>query len=244
MIHRTSLDTFGRYLGAQSLPAPERSRAPKPAITISRETGSGALSVASLIAEKLNVDCQGDPPCPWTVFDRNLVAKILEDHKLSAATEAFMPEDTRFSLTDAFESLLGLHPGSWNLREYAKRTVQKLASGGNVILVGRGSAIVTANLSNVLHVRLVAPLDFRVRHYAEFRSISAAKATQEIREMDEARRRYLHSYFNADADDPLHYHLTLNTGRTGFQQTAQIICSAVNGLLTHHHPPAHSLHSG
>ena len=244
MLHTTSLHSFGRYLGAQSTPAAERSRIQKPAIAITRQTGSGALTVAALIAEKLNVDFQGDPPCPWTVFDRNLVSKILEDHKLSAATEAFMPEDTRFSLTDAFESLLGLHPGSWNLREYAKKTVRKLASGGNVILVGRGSVIVTANMPQVLHVRLVAPLDFRVRHYAKISNISATKATQDIREMDDARNRYLHSYFNADVDDPLHYHLIVNTGKTGFQEAAQIITSALKGLLSDHNPQVHPVHTG
>ena len=61
---QNSTDILLRYLSAQSLPTLERRPIPKPAITISRQTGAGALTVANLVAEKLDVTCQGDPPCP------------------------------------------------------------------------------------------------------------------------------------------------------------------------------------
>jgi hypothetical protein len=78
-----SLDIFTRYLSAQALPTLKAPSLPKPAITISRQTGAGAVTVAHLVAEQLDIDCQGEPPCPWAVFDRNLASKILEDHNLS-----------------------------------------------------------------------------------------------------------------------------------------------------------------
>jgi cytidylate kinase len=231
-MRRNSLDVFRRYLSAQALPAVESPRIPKPAITISRQTGAGAVTVANLVAEKLDVECQGNPRCPWAVFDRNLAAKILEDHNLSKEIEQFMQEDTKFPLTDALEALLGLHPLTWTLKEYAKDTIRKLAANGNVILVGRGAAVATAIFPRILHVRLLAPFNFRVRHFAEFHQTSAEKATRLVRETDEARRRYVQSYFGADVDDPLHYHLIINTERNNFPETAQIISSTlVNRML-------------
>jgi cytidylate kinase len=223
---RNSLDVFARYLSAQA-PLQKAPSIPKPAITISRQSGAGALTVANLVAEQLDKECPGEPPCPWTVFDRNLATKILDDHSLSAKVERFMPEDTRFPLTDVLESLLGLHPINWTLKEYAKETIQKLATRGNVILVGRGATIVTAALPRVLHVRLVAPFDFRVKHFAKFYEIPVAKAPHLVREKDEARRRYVQSYFNADINDIVHYHLVINTARTGFEGAAQIISNAL-----------------
>ena len=68
-----------------------------------------------------------------------MITKVLEDHHLSKQIEEFLPEDARFPLTEAFEFLLGLHPPSGMLREYAKETVRKLATAGNVILMGRGA---------------------------------------------------------------------------------------------------------
>ena len=183
--------------------------------------------MAKLVAKQLDLDCQGDPPCPWTVFDRDLAAQIVADHHLSKQVEEFMPEDRRFPLTDALESLLGLHPSSWTLREHAKETIRKLATKGNVILVGRGGAIITALFPRVLHVRLVAPFQLRVRNCAEFNHIGTEKAARLVRETDQARLRYVQEYFGANADDPLHYHLVINTGRNSFQDAAQIISNAL-----------------
>jgi cytidylate kinase len=230
-MRRNSLDVFARYLSAQGAPQKAPS-IPKPAITISRQTGAGAVTVAYLIAEQLDKECPGEPPCPWAVFDRNLASEILKDHNLSAKIERFMPEDTKFPLTDALEALLGLHPINWTLKEYAKETIRKLVRKGNVIVVGRGGAIVTASLPRILHVRLVAPFDFRVQHFAEFYRVTNEEASDLVQERDEARRRYVQSYFNADVNDLSHYHLVINTQRNGFEGAAQIVSNAlVNRIM-------------
>jgi len=242
-MRRNSLDVFARYLGAQGLPAPMVPSVPKPAITISRQTGAGAMTVAGLVAEQLDKECPGEPPRPWAVFDRNLAAKILEDHSLSARVEKFMPEDTRFSLTDALETLLGLHPVTWTLKEYAKETIRRLATKGNVIVVGRGAAIVTASLPRILHVRLVAPFDFRVQHFAEFYQTTAEKAIHLVRERDAGRRRYVKSYFNADVNDPSHYHLVINTERNGFKGAAQIISNTLVNRIMRRAPKKEFIYS-
>mgnify|MGYP001411061769 CR=1 FL=1 len=51
------------------------------AVTISRQCGSGALVVAGKLAERLQPHSPKGAP-PWTVFDRNLMEKVLEDHHL------------------------------------------------------------------------------------------------------------------------------------------------------------------
>ena len=228
---RNSLDVFVRYLGAQVTP-PKAPSIPKPAITISRQTGAGAVTVANMVAEQLDKECPGEPRCPWAIFDRNLASEILKDHDLSAKIERFMPEDTKFPLTDALEALLGLHPINWTLREYAKETIRKLVMKGNVIVVGRGAAIVTASLPRILHVRLVAPYDFRVKHFATFYRVTHQKATHLVRERDEARRRYVQDYFNADVNDLAHYDLVINTQRNGFEGAAGIISNTLINRMT------------
>jgi cytidylate kinase len=222
---------FRKYFTKMSDPATRRSKIPRPAVTISRESGSGALTVANLVAQQLERDCPGDPPCSWAVFDRNLVSKILEDHSLSKRMEEFMPEDTRFPLSEAFEYLLGLHPPGWTLREYAQETIQKLAINGNVILVGRAGAIITGKLPYVLRVRLVAPLEFRAKNYARSQGISEKEAVRAIRANDEASYRYVRLYFLTNVSDPLHYDLIVNTGSNGFERAAHIICAGVQDLV-------------
>jgi len=226
-MRRSSVDIFRSYLRAQIIEEREEFRLPRPAVTISREMGTGAATIANAVAQQLDRDCPDQGGCPWAVFDRNLVKKILEDHQLSATMEKFMPEDIPFPLSDALESLLGLHPSSWNLREYADKTIRRLAVSGNVILVGRGAAIITSQLPYVLHVRLVAPFNRRVQNCAESYNISAKEAARRVRESDEARHRYVQTYFGVNVADPVHYDLVINTGRTGDELAAKIIAATV-----------------
>jgi cytidylate kinase len=101
--------------------------------------------------------------------------------------------------------------------QQATTTIQRIATRGNVILVGHGSAVI------VLKVRLVAPFRHRVRHFASCPGIDEEKAAHLVRASDAARSRYVHQYFAANVEDPVHYALTINTSRTSFQQAAEII---------------------
>jgi hypothetical protein len=161
------------------------------------------------------------------VFDRNLAQRILEDHQLSTRMEQYIPEDAKLPLTDALESALGLHPSFWQLRQHTVETIRRLALQGNVILVGRGSSAITAQLPHVVHVRLVAPLPDRVRNFAEYHQIPQDKAARLVRETDERRRRYVRTYFDTDTEDPTNFELTINTGRTGFEQAARMIVNVL-----------------
>jgi len=131
-----------------------------------------------------------------------------------------------FPLSDAFETLLGLHTSSWRMMEHAAATVRKLALKGNVIFVGRASAVMTANLPHVLHVRLVAPFPQRVQHFEVYYHIDERDAPRLVRERDEARRRYVRQ-FGADIDDPVNYALVINTGQISFEEAARIISNTV-----------------
>ena len=138
-----------------------------------------------------------------------------------------MHEDATFPLNDAVDELLGLHPSSWTLMERTTQTIRRLAMMGNVILVGRGSNIIAAHMPHVFHVRLVAPFKERVRQVEEYYHLKPAEAAQRVRDMDEAKSRYVRRYFRVDVADPLNYHLTINTSYTGFQKAAQMIANLV-----------------
>src|SRR3984957_18760573 len=138
-----------------------------------------------------------------------------------------MTEDARLLPVEAIvEEVLGLHPSGWTLVQQATQTILRLAGLGHAILVGRGANIITARLPNVFHVRLVSPLATRIRHTAAYYHLSEAEAAKLVREQDQARRRYLRRYFNAEIDEPTLYDVTLNTGRMGFVRAAEVIAEA------------------
>ena len=205
----------------------DRERKPFPVVTISREAGAGALCVAELTTTLLNQAQSGKNRPPWTVFDKNIVEKALDDHELPGELKRFMPEDVRPFMTDTVEELLGLHPSHWTLVQQTTETILRLARLGNVILVGRAAHIITAAMENAVHVRLVAPEEKRARFLSRTGGMTTSEAHDYIRKTDRARRRYVYRFFDASVDDPLCYTMVLNTGRISFQTAAHLIAVAV-----------------
>ncbi len=198
------------------------------AVTISRQTGCGAVTVAQKLVEYFQTRSPREAR-QWAVFDRNLVEKVLEDHHLPKRLAKFMPEDSLLAIDDTIDELLGLHPPSWILVRRTAETILNLAELGNVILIGRGANVITRKLDYAFHIRLVGSLEMRLKRIQESNHLDAKAALQFIRCEDRGRARYLKKYFQKDIEDPLLYHLTINTDLVSCEDTARLIGNAVMG---------------
>ncbi len=194
---------------------------PLPSITISRMTGSGGRSVASHLADYLT--SRTSTESHWTVFDKNLIERVLEDHHLPKQVGEFMPENHKAMLGDMLEEFLGLHPSSWTLLQQTSETILRLAKAGGVILVGRGANVITSKLDNVFHVRLIGSLEKRVERVEQAYALDHKQAIEFTQKEDKGRRRYLKEHFEKDIDDPLLYHLIINTDRINYEEAARMI---------------------
>jgi cytidylate kinase len=195
------------------------------AVTIARMSGSGGHAVAERLAEFLQTLAPAG--CPWTVFDRNLVEQVLADHHLPARLAKFMPEDRVSAVQDAMDELLGTHPPQEKLVHKITETVLRLAELGNVILIGRGATLITSRLNYAFHVRLVGSEEKRVRHMQELLPLGEKEARAFVRAEDRGRRRYTKRYYGRDVDDPLLYHLMINTDLVDYDAAARIIGTAM-----------------
>ena len=196
------------FINSQLQPADERDSSlagsvAKRAVTISRQSGSGAR----VVAQKL--------------------AQYLQDHHLPERLAKYMPEDRITEFTDTLEELFGLHPQSWTLVKRTSETILRLAELGNTVLLGRGAGVVTAHLPHVFRVRLVAPLDKRVAYLQQVENLDHETARNRIRQEDLGRKRYFRKYFGMDDDDPLLYHLILNTDSVSPDEATRLIGEAV-----------------
>ncbi len=199
------------------------------AVTVSREAGCGALVVAEKLADYLQKFTPKNP-VPWTVFDRNLMDKVLEDHELPKHLSKFLPEDRVSATEDFVTEMLGAQPPQSKMVRQAAETILKLSDLGRVIIIGRGGSVITAGMPRVLHVRLVAPLENRIEHAHEAYGMTKAAARKFCLREDLGRARYLKKYFRADVKDPMGYHLIINTGLVGYDEAARLIGEAALGL--------------
>ncbi|MEX1111535.1 MAG: cytidylate kinase-like family protein [Chthoniobacterales bacterium] len=197
-----------------------------PFVTVSRQAGAGAETVASLLAAKLNAqDAPGAQP--WTVFDKNLIDRVLADQDLPQEIAKLVEEDKDTTIKAIVGELLGLHPSMWTIFHHTSDTILKLARLGRCIMVGRGGNIVTAKLKGGIHVRLVAPENIRLAHLIKRFGLDEKSAGKYLHEHDEGRRRYVKTNFERDIEDPLLYGAVLNTGLLGFEKTADLLAAMV-----------------
>lgn len=220
--HSQLFDKCKSYIHAHAAGARREETQPAPVVTISREAGAGGTSVALRLVALLQ-EGHPDPERPWTVFNRDLVRQVLEDHALPDTLAALVREDARLDIEATIEEILGLHPSAWTMVEYTAQTILRLARLGRVVVVGRAAHVITRRLKQAFHVRLVAPLEMRVRHVAEVHGIDTRAARRWVEETDRARRRYAYRFFGVHLEDASEYHLTVNTGLLGFDGAARLI---------------------
>lgn len=211
-------------LGVHGLPPPG------PAITISHQTGSGAHEIAEQLAKLLQPAHQKGT-VSWTVFDRNLVEKVLEEHHLPKALAKYMPEDRRSFIKDVMDEVVGLRPASWAMVPQIAETVLHLVDAGHVILIGRGASFITTRMPNVLHVRLIASLARRIERVQKRDHLTAEEAAKFVERSDRGRGRYVKAHFHVYIDDDLLYHLTINTDRIPCTNAARLIADAARICL-------------
>ncbi len=217
---------YRAYFVSQKDRAPLGRTSGLPFVTLSRQAGAGAETVAHLLSEKLNADLATGAQ-PWMVFDKNLITKVLEDADLPQEIAKLVLEDKDTTVQALLGEVLGLHPSMWTIFHHTSDTILKLARIGRCIIVGRGAEIITARLKCGIHVRLVAPESTRLAHLEKHFQWDAKAAAKYLHEHDEGRRRYVKSNFQRDIDDPTLYHATLNTGLLSFDRTADLVARLV-----------------
>jgi cytidylate kinase len=195
---------------------------PGPAVTISAQAGAGAIEIAKRLAALLQ---QQEPRgnAPWTVFNRQLLALVLEEHHLPQRLSALLKEDRRFYFSDVVDELMGLRPPSWEIIPKIIQSVRHLVNMGHVILVGRGASSITSGIPNVFHVRLIGSMEHRIERVQMRENLSPKEAAALIYTTDRKRARYLKAHFHTDIFDDLHYDLVINTDYIPLPDAAELI---------------------
>lgn len=200
-----------------------------PSVTISRQAGARGRTIGKKLETALR-RAQGKADVPWTMFDENLVSQVLEDHRLPAELEKFMPDDVIGELEGTINELLGRHPSLWTLFEKTSSTIARLAHMGHCIIVGRGGNEVTWGFDNVLRICLVGSEHNRIHRMVEAHGMSEADARSFIHEEDLARCRYVKKHFSKEFADPMRYDYTINTDQMRDETIVSALVSAIQSI--------------
>ncbi len=199
------------------------------AITISREYGSGGGEVARRLAQRLQ----------WQLVDHEIVVRVAQELGVSVAEAEAQDEYTESITSRILNSLQAMQPTLFAIsplpttpdipsyQEALSRVVEGAVATGHVIIVGRGSQVLLEQRRDVLHVRIVAPLELRTAYVMRREDIKSEDARTRIQVKDQDRMRYLHNVHHRHADDAHLYDITLNSSILSLDQIVELICVAL-----------------
>jgi len=194
----------------------------KPAITISREFGCEAFPVA----EQLKAIMEQKTGRPWTLMDKALLEDVARNHRLSEDILRGLGEKNRL-----LDEMLATFTPRWKSeKDYFRllcKHVFSLAEQGNVIIVGRGSAIVTQTLKNCRHFRMYASQGYKVASIARRLQLSPAEAEAVVEKKQKQRDAFIRDFLDRDARDLRFYHLVFNNDKNTPERIAHMIAEYV-----------------
>jgi cytidylate kinase len=175
-------------------------------ITVSRQLGSLGTKIAQKVAEVLQYEFVDKEKIGMTLATYGLPELDLEkfDEKKPPLWDSLQMQRRKF-----------LHFLQAVLTDYARK--------GKVILVGRGGQVLLRDLPGVLHLRMIAPFEVRLRRFMEQEKTDEKQAARVLRRSDRDSAGFIHSFFDMDWDDPALYDLVINTQKISVDTAVEII---------------------
>ncbi|MDR3573013.1 MAG: cytidylate kinase-like family protein [Anaerolineaceae bacterium] len=219
-------------------------------ITISRQFGSGGDEIVDRVCKLLGYRCFDQQLLIQTAREAGLSeSEIIDYSEENYKVENFM--DRLFSRTSLVGQVrrttgrLYSEPTLTGAMAFAlvNKAIETACKVGNIVIVGRGGQVVLKDYSNVLHVRIEAPLedrlmrvrsDLRQKESGDILIDERRRAHDLINARDSASADYLNSHFGVDWSDPTLYHVVLNSAKLPLDLAAQFIVAMVRAM----EPPA------
>ncbi|MCI0688087.1 MAG: cytidylate kinase-like family protein [Sporichthyaceae bacterium] len=201
-------------------------------VTISAAYGAGGSVVGPAVAERLGVPFvdRAIPEHVAAEIGCSLEAALAHDGRAETGlgrvlqATARMPNITLGGL-ESYVAPTDLMPEE----EFVRRTetyIANVASTTGGVILGRAGAFVLATRPSALHVRLAGPVEARIAQAAKLHGRDLASAKKRMQENDRARAAYVQHFYHADANDPRHYHLVVDSTAIPLDAVTELVANA------------------
>jgi cytidylate kinase len=179
-------------------------------ITISRGTMSGGEALAGSLSEKLG----------WPAVGREVIKEAADTFGLSEKR-----------LAEQLEKMPGFfHKFTSERRLYMialQSAMIERALKDNFIYHGLAGHLLLKGMPQVLKVRLIAPMEYRIRQLCEKKQMNREDALKYIRQVDKQRAEWTRWLYNVDWSDPALYDVVFNLISLPLDHIAELICQTV-----------------
>lgn len=165
-----------------------------PVITISRLTGCDGREVAAALVAQLNLRYNTSK---WRWIDKDIIYHAAHELKTDTnRVETYYQGITMNDMSEMIMAFSGTFVSDSSVKKAIREVVLSIAREGHAVIIGRGGVAITRDMTNALHIRLVAPLYWRVENVMKKKGMIIEKAEEYVIETDEKRNKMIVSFLD------------------------------------------------
>ena len=180
---------------------------PGPVVTISREFGCSGKFLADKLAFRLNEAKLGDTAKgKWKVISKEILEHSAKELELHPSQIEYVFKYEKKSAIDEILSALSskYYKSDRKIKNTIKKMIYTFGHKGNTIILGRGGATITRDIESSLHVRLIAPLNWRTEVIKKRFDYDNKQAREFVLDTDKKRKLLREEMAGTEIDDTLY----------------------------------------
>lgn len=204
-----------------------------PVITIARGFGSGGRTIGKELAKRLGIE----------YFDMELLRLASEESGINLELFGRADETVKTGFFKKYNRNYGDRPvppssmdftSDDNLFQYQAKIIRDLAEKQSCVIIGRCADHILKDRDNVLRLFFYADRDICVKTVTDLYGVREKDAADRVESIDRARAAYYKYYTGKRWDDVCNYDLCINTGKLGFDKSADAVIAYMKetGLLS------------
>ncbi len=201
-----------------------------PVITISRLTGCDGREVAAELVAQLNLRFNTNR---WKWVDKDIIYHAA--HELRTDTQRIETFYQGFGMTDISQMIMafsGSFVSDSSVKKAIREVILSIARDGYAVIIGRGGVAITHEMANALHVRLVAPMYWRVQNVMKKKGMIIEKAEAYTVETDVKRQKLLSDFLDRKQQSVENlFDVTLNRSSFTIEQISSMIMTIYEAKL-------------
>lgn len=199
---------------------------PGPILTISREVGCNGVKLAQKLAKHLN---KRNLDSEWKVLSKEVFFQSAKELNLEPEkVQRILRQSDRYvfnEILDAFSNKK--YKSEKKIIKTVNDVIRTFAMEGFCIIVGRAGHIIAHDVKNALHLRLVAPLEYRIKTIMENNQLNREEALHFIEKVEKERLGFRKSIGRVEYEEDM-FDMFLNRASFDDEKTIDLIEAAID----------------
>ncbi len=191
-----------------------------PTVTIAMEPGSGGSLIADSMAKRLG----------FRLYSKSLLVSMAHKAEVKQSVLEEIEKGRPSLFEDFVSSILPkndyVYKGQYF--EMLKDTISTIANIGKAVIVGRGANFIVPPEKR-FSIRVVAPLEIRIKNVAFYYKVTLAEAEKRIANRQAKRKAFIKENFRKNIKELMYYDLVINTERMDLETCTEMVIGAIKG---------------